>query len=166
MMARFAANNYQPVELDGRVVHPMLRVPAIAGTVIDVVWRTIASPRPQGLVFTVRKPGALGPEGYVGLLSFHGHAAPGLKLWADDFPKPDPILVLAAEPNAELQVSNQWRMPDGREDEWFNNYGMLVESQGPNVFLLRCSDGIHDAPDFRDLVVEVKLTHPETQASN
>lgn len=53
-------------------------------------------------------------------------------------------------------ISNQWRRPDGVEDEWTNNAGMVVE-ESDRCVLLRCSDGI-GAPTFDDLVAEVRLT--------
>ena len=49
------------------------------------------------------------------------------------------------------------RVEDGREDEWFGNYGILIEEIGKDAFVLRCSDGIGLEPSFDDLVVQVEL---------
>jgi hypothetical protein len=58
---------------------------------------------------------------------------------------------------AELQISNRWRLPNGREDEWPNNLGMTFEPTEDNGIILYCSDGYGDEPSFDDLVVRVDV---------
>jgi hypothetical protein len=78
-------------------------------------------------------------------------------LWMDTAP---PVVVaecVKLKKGAELRISNRWRHADGREDEWLNNYGMLIEKQGKDSFLLRCSDGVGFEPTFDDLVVRIDI---------
>lgn len=156
-MKRFAENNFRPINQNGRVIHPMLRLPVTANDRIAVHWISTASARPQGLAFRIRKPLIKGKKGYGGTLNHAGTVAPALALWMDTSPRNASIDVVKAEPGAELQISNRWRMPDGREDEWFQNYGMLITEESPNEFMLQCSDGIHEEPNFDDLVVRISL---------
>src|SRR5437867_10412764 len=44
MMERFAENGVQPVDLDGRLVYPMLTVPVEAGTRVTVTWLSALPP--------------------------------------------------------------------------------------------------------------------------
>jgi hypothetical protein len=52
------------------------------------------------------------------------------------------------EPGVQLGISNAWRMPDGREDEWFLNHGMKIEELGNRAVVLHCSDGIGNELTF------------------
>jgi len=156
MARRFAEVGFGPVEMGGRPVHPMLRLPARAGDVVSVEWRSAASPRVQGLAARVRAPGVPGAKGRAGTLRVGTAESPSISLWMDTAPNPSTFAIVKARAGAELQISNRWRMPDGREDEWFQNYGMLIEDLSDDRYVLRCSDGAHPAgPDFDDLVVIV-----------
>jgi hypothetical protein len=59
--------------------------------------------------------------------------------------------------SAELQVSNRWRLENGQEHEWLNNFGMIIEPLQGEAFLLRCSDGYGSSPSFDDLVVRIDM---------
>ncbi len=83
--------------------------------------------------------------------------SPAIILWIDTAPPTVSIECAKVIDGAELQVSNRWRLEDGREDEWFGNYGILTEEIGQDAFVLRCSDGIGLQPSFDDLVVQVEL---------
>ena len=75
----------------------------------------------------------------------------------DTAPNPSTIDVVKVKPRAELQISNQWRTAEGRVDEWFQNYGMLIEALGDDEYELRCSDGAHpEGPDFDDQIVRIR----------
>lgn len=64
---------------------------------------------------------------------------------------------IEAKPGAELRVSNRRRLDDGREDEWLNNFGMLVENDGAGGTVLRCAEGYGlGPPSFDDLVVRIQ----------
>jgi len=69
------------------------------------------------------------------------------------------VEVVSIADGAEVQFSNMWRQADGREDEWLNNYGMLIAAPVEDDFVLRCSDGYGLALNqaFDDLVVRIRL---------
>ena len=75
-------------------------------------------------------------------------------LWMDTATPTIEVLCARVDDDGELQISNRWRLDDGREDEWLNNYGMVVDSDTDDSFVLRCSDGF-GAPSFDDLVVRI-----------
>ena len=82
--------------------------------------------------------------------------SPAIMLWMDTAPPTVSIECAKVIDGAELQVSNRWRVEHGREDEWFGNYGILIEEIRKDAFVLRCSDGIGLQPSFDDLVVQVE----------
>ena len=75
----------------------------------------------------------------------------------DTAPPSVDVECVEAKQGSELQISNRWRLPDGREDEWFNNYGILIEHLAEDSVVLRCSDGYGDDLSFEDLVVRVDI---------
>jgi hypothetical protein len=161
-MTRFAEASFGPIDVDGLTVHPMLRLKASPGDTFEAVWISAHSPRVQGLSFRLRDPLIAGAKGRAGMLRYGKVDSPGVGLWMDA-ESMGPIEVLRTKAGAELQVSNRWRMPDGRVDEWFQNYGMLIEELTRDTYLLRCSDGIHmDGPEFDDLVVRVSVRRATT----
>jgi hypothetical protein len=99
-----------------------------------------------------------GAKGAGGKLRVDSTEAPAIILWMDTAPARVEVEVVEAVPKLELQVSNRWRTSDGREDEWLNNYGMVIEADAGDgdSYLLRCSDGLGDLNRaFDDLVVRI-----------
>jgi hypothetical protein len=162
MMDRFAEADYEPVEVDGELVHPMYRTALAEGDVVRIEWLGAASPRVQGLSLRLRHPEVRGRRGYGGLLRVEQDEAPAIGLWMDSAPPVVEARCVRIDPGAELEVSNRWRMPDGREDEWFLNYGMKIEPLGEGAVVLHCSDGIGERLTFDDLVVRVTRQSPST----
>jgi hypothetical protein len=157
LMSRFAESGFEPVEVEGRLVHPMLRLTPGPGDRLDIGWVSANSPRIQGLGIRLRVPGVSGKKGYGGALKVGDVESPAIMLWMDTAPPNVAIECVKVDEGGQLQISNRWRLEDGREDEWLNNYGMIVEQVEPDTFVLHCSDGYGDAPTFDDLVVRVHL---------
>jgi hypothetical protein len=157
MMLRFAESGFEPVEVDGQFVHPMLRLDPKPGDRLEIRWVSANAPRIQGLGVRLRRPGVSGKEGYGGVLRVAEVESPAIMLWMDTAPSSFAVECVKVVEGAQVQVSNRWRLDDGREDEWLNNFGMLVEEIGPESFVLHCSDGCGEAPTFDDLVVQVQL---------
>jgi hypothetical protein len=157
MGTRFGDAGFRPIQFSRLTVHPMLRLPVRAGDSISVEWLSADSPRVQGLVFRMRNPDIPGANGRGGKLRVAGTEAYAIGLWMDTAPNPCMLDVLVVKPGAQLQISNQWRTSEGRVDEWFQNYGMLIEELGDGQYELRCSDGAHPAgPNFEDQVVRIR----------
>jgi len=159
-MTQFAESGFEPIDWEGALVHPMLRLRPHSGDRVVVTWESSDSPRVQGLGVRLRMPDLAGPKGYGGTLRVGAVESPAIMLWMDSAPPSVVIECVEVLNGAELRISNRWRLADGREDEWLNNYGMLVESTDPRLFVLRCSDGYGQAPTFDDLVVRVELISP------
>jgi hypothetical protein len=157
-MDRFAASNFESVDLEGVEVHPMLRLDVRASDIVRIEWLSSESPRIQGLSLRLRKRDVLGAGGRGGALRADGREAPTIVLWQDTAPPTVEVTCVQVASGAELQVSNRWRQPDGREDEWLNNFGMLIETDGGGQYVVRCSDGVGE-PSFDDLVVAVERRH-------
>jgi len=153
-MTQFAESGFEPIERDGAVVHPMYRRRLRAGDLVRITWLSAASPRVQGLSLRLRLPGKSGRKGEGGRLRVADAESPTIVLWMDTAPQVVDVECVEIADGAELQISNRWRLPNGREDEWLNNFGMLVEPSSDAV-TLRCSDGYGDDPTFDDLVVKV-----------
>lgn len=157
MDVRFAEADFEPLEIDGELVHPMYRTALSEGDVVRIEWLSVASPRVQGLSLRLRHPEIRGTHGYGGLLRVERDEAPAIGLWMDSAPPVVEARCVQIEPGAQLEISNTWRMPDGREDEWFLNYGMKIEELGNHAVVLHCSDGIGDELTFDDQVVRVQV---------
>jgi hypothetical protein len=138
-------------------VHPMFECAIEEGERVRVTWVSAASPRVQGVVLSLRIPGRKGRKGDGGLLRIEGVDAPEMSLWMDTAPPVVDAECVKRKQDAELWVTNQWRYPDGTEDELINNYGIKIEALGPRSVRLHCSDGYGDAPSFDDLVVQIDV---------
>jgi hypothetical protein len=157
LMRQYADNGFRPIEVNGLTIHPMFRSPIAPGDRFRVTWLAAASPRVQGLALRVRLPDVPGRRGEAGLLEAEGASSASIHLWMDTAPPIVGARCIEAKPDAELRVSNRWRLDDGREDEWLNNFGMLVEDDGAGGAVLRCADGYGvGPPSFDDLVVHVE----------
>jgi hypothetical protein len=156
-MERFAASGFEPIEVDGALVHPMYERAIEEGDRVRMTWVSAASPRVQGIVLSLRIPGRKGRKGEGGLLRIAGVEAPEMALWMDRAPPVVDAECIKSKRGAELWVTNQWRHADGVEEEMLNNFGMRIEELGPRSVLLHCSDGYGDAPSFDDLVVQIDV---------
>lgn len=158
MMARFEESGFEPIVLDGQLVHPMLRLQVAEGDIVLIEWEASGSRRTQGLGLRLRHPNVTGPQGYAGRLEVAGATAPAIMLWEDSSPPSVEVRVASVQPGGELRVSNRWRHEDGREDEWLNNYGMLIAEEDDGSLVLTCSDGVGLSPTFGDLVVRLRIS--------
>lgn len=158
MSTRFGENDFKPIMVDGVQVHPMLKLSVDEGDVVRISWiSAINSPCSQGLSLRLRDPSIGGQKGYAGRLRLDDIVAPAFGVWSDQGPNALQFDVLEVRPGAELWISNTWRTPEGREDEWFEDYGIVIEIEGPRQFLLRCNAGLSRPMDFDDLVVRVEV---------
>ena len=132
----------------------MLRLQVADADRVKVIWVSANSPRTQGLGLRLRRRGIQGARGRAGLLRVDDIEAPAIMLWMDTATPTVEVLCGPVDDDGELQISNRWRLDDGREDEWLNNYGMVIDSDTDDTFVLRCSDGF-GAPSFDDLVVRI-----------
>ena len=160
MMARFVESGFAPVEFDGALVHPAYTHPISAGDRVRVRCVRANSTRAQGIMLRLRVPGVRGRAGEGGRLRVEEAEAPSIALWIDSAPEIVDAECVDARDGAVLQVSNRWRLPDGREDEWLNSFGILIEDAGPGTVFLHCSDGYGDEPSFDDLIVELEIVRP------
>lgn len=156
-MHRFATNRFEPVDVDGVTVHPMFSSEIAAGELVRVTWVAATSPRVQGLGVRLRLPNTPGARGRGGLLRVHGEEAPTMLLWMDTAPAVVDVACVKVEPGAQLQVSNRWRSDDGTEDEWLNNYGLIIETLDSRTHILHCSDGHGSDPSVDDLTVRIEI---------
>jgi hypothetical protein len=161
MMERFAQVGFEPVEVNGKVVHPIYRASVEQGDRIRITWLSAHAPRVQGLSLRLRLPGVTGRRGEGGLLRVGRVEAPTIVLWMDTAPPVVEAECAQLKHGAELQISNRWRLADGREDEWLNNFGIDVEPLNVSGAILHCSDGYGDDLTFDDLVVRVEVCRNE-----
>lgn len=142
---QFAASRGDPVELDGQLVWPMLRIPCEEG---DRFRIRLSAPRGragQGVSLSLR-------GGTLGIDSWRSR---DFVLWQETAPETVVVSVMALRKGAgSLLVWNCWRGPQGQEMAWLRNAGMIV-CQHEDAWSLRCSDGHGDAV-FDDLLVEVE----------
>jgi hypothetical protein len=156
MMERFEVSGFEPVAVDGEFIHPMW-VGIGEGDHIRLTWLSSNSPRVQGVSLRLRIPDVQGRDGEGGVLRIERREAPTMVLWMDTSPKVVEAECVSVRSGAELQVSNRWRLPDGRDDEWLGNYGIRIEPTDGDGIVLHCSDGYGDTPTFEDLVVRVDV---------
>ncbi len=54
-------------------------------------------------------------------------------------------------------MSKPGKGPRDSEDEWPNNFGIVVEDRAHGSIVRRCRDGIGAWPTFNDLTVRIKI---------
>lgn len=141
----FADSGGEPIFFDGRTVHIVYKRPIQPGDHIQVDFLSSRPDRVQGI--NLRTKG--------GLLEAGGVRSSAISLWLDTAPPSSDVQCIKPPRDGLLMVSNQWRRPDGVEDEWTNNAGMVIEDHNTPV-VLRCSDGV-GSPNFDDLVVALRF---------
>lgn len=156
-MELFAANGFKPLDLDGRRVYPMFRTDVEVEDRVRITWLSANPERVQGLTIRLRLPGVPGRRGQGGLLRAGVAESPSIVLWMDTAPPVVDIDCIKVKAGAELQISNRWRLADGREDEWLNNFGMLIDAIDSRSFTLRCNDGYGNDLTFDDLVTKITI---------
>ena len=157
MMERFAASSFEPVEFEGETVHAMYWAAVKAGDVVEVEWLSAASPRTQGVMLRLRKPGVTGKKGVGGTLAWEGNEGAAVRLWMDKSGPSTEVTCAEVAADAKLRITNVWVAPGGRVDEYLNNYGIKVEIVDDDTALLHCSDGIGQRPTFDDQIVRITL---------
>src|SRR5690242_8453756 len=66
MMQRFVDNAFEPIDYEGRTVHPQVSFDVATGDELHIEWVSAASPRPQGLSLRLRDPQLRGAKGRAG----------------------------------------------------------------------------------------------------
>lgn len=143
--ARFAAAKGEPIDFEGRTVHALYKRDLQAGDRFTVEFLSWNKDRAQGV--NLRTKG--------GALEVNEANSSTISLWVDTAPPRVDVLCVKKPRDGVLMVSNQWRRPDGVEDEWTNNAAIIVEHADRRV-VLRCSDGI-GRPTFDDLIIELRF---------
>lgn len=141
--ALFAEANGEPIVLAGQTIHIAYKRRIRAGHRFTVEFLSWSLDRPEGV--NLRTKG--------GVLKVNEVRSSAISLWVDSSPSLVEVVCVKAPRDGLLLVSNHWRRPDGVDDEWTNNAGIIVEESDDSV-VLRCSDGI-GPPKFDDLVVEL-----------
>lgn len=155
-MSRFAESKFLPIRVGEDLVHARYESYFSPGDMLKIEWLEAGSDLVQGLGLRMRFPGVVGTQGIGGELRIENANSSAMMLWMDTSPEVVTVHSVASEQGAKLQISNRWRQKSGREDEWLNNYGMLVDQQDESTVVLSCSDGYGTEPTFDDL--KVKLT--------
>lgn len=146
---RFAESQGAPIELDGRLVDGIHRLPVRPPAPIEVTVLKHSIQRAQGLALRV-KPGRL---------AINDVKSKAMDLGTDTMPGPIVSITLEAPADiVELTIWNLWRH-QGQTWAFSRNAGMLVEPADDGV-ILRCSDGFGEV-NFDDLVVQVRMTTPD-----
>lgn len=135
-----------PVNLDGRAVTPVTRLPVADGTRAAVTRLTASRRRDQALVIAVDQ----------GLLELDGFEAPAVSLWTSTSPRELELVVRGGNAST-LDIWNAWRGATF-EAAWLGNAGIVEQAVGNGV-TLQCSDGVGE-PDFTNLVVNIELLAP------
>ena len=157
MMERFAASSFEPVEFEGATVHAMYWAAVTTGDIVEIEWLSAASPRPQGVTLRLRKPGVTGKKGVGGTLSWEGHHGAAIRIWMDKSGPSTEVACSDVRDGAKLRVTNVWEAPNGRVDEYLNNYGITIDVVDDDTAVLHCSDGHGTRPSFDDQVVKVSI---------
>jgi hypothetical protein len=146
--ARFAENGGRPIRFGGQTVHIAYKRNISAGDQFSVEFLRRSAERDQGVNLRARK----------GQLMVNDVRSSAISLWVETAPPIVEVACLRTPRDGLLLVSNQWRRPDGVEDEWTNNAGIIVEDRGAIVYL-HCSDGVGE-PNFNDLVLKLEFWKP------
>lgn len=147
---RLAAARGGPIDWHGQTAVMMHDVGGLRDTDrINLEILHVSEERPQALRLKVRG----------GRVSVGDERLDDVILWSDTAPRTVVLTVHApSERPCSLRMWNSWRDPDGVMQAWIGNAGMVVDPQGDDELILRCSDGFGDA-GFTDLVVAVRLAH-------
>jgi len=134
----FTESKGQPIELDGKILQMVDRVPVRDGQEIRIVFESASPERRQGISLTVR-----------GELEVNGHTIrKEVVLWVDT--APTEVILQVRTKQHEVLVKNVWDRGDGVMDSWHAQAAMIVETCGA-VRRYRCNDGRNNL-DFEDIV--------------
>jgi len=134
----FTESKGQPIELDGKILQMVDRVPVRDGQGIRIVFESASPERRQGISLTVR-----------GELEVNGHTIrKEVVLWVDT--APTEVILQVRTKQHEVLVKNVWDRGDGVMDSWHAQAAMIVETCGA-VRRYRCNDGRNNL-DFEDIV--------------
>jgi hypothetical protein len=144
---RFMETDAKSIDVDGRTVVQLYEREVTAGATIDVEFLRTAVDRVQGLNLSLTD----------GTLEVNQERIRDVVLYTDTAPR-HVRLICHTEGPVTAQVWNSWRAESGedRDDAWIGEAGIVVDDQGPQGVLLRCSDGIGPL-DFGDLVVRLRF---------
>jgi hypothetical protein len=140
---RFQQTKGAPIEIDGRLVQPMLQE-KVTRPRRDLLVRRVSSTEipVQGLRIKADK----------GTIEMNGQSHPDIVLWADTSPASVEIAI-ASKSGCELKMWNVWRVGDVMH-AWLGNAGIHLSKVG-KVLTLECSDGV-GVVNFTDLVVQIE----------
>ncbi|WP_369952256.1 hypothetical protein [Ralstonia syzygii] len=142
---QFAANEGQPITIDGKVVVNMFRRPVKPGQVFDLRFvQGVGLPK-QGLRIKVKD----------GTVFINNQEIKEAIVWKESAPKQLSIECRLKKKidTSELRIWNCWLDSGGVTQAWTGNAGMIVEEVSDGV-TLHCSAG---SGDFDPSALEVKL---------
>ncbi|NWB25443.1 MULTISPECIES: hypothetical protein [Pseudomonas] len=132
-----------PIEVAGRLVHPIFQKKIKAGRSNFLARRLQSSTQPvSGLRLKVVK----------GKLEVNNQHHSEIILWADTSPE-SIFFSVVSKADCELKIWNVWRVNEVVQ-AWIGNAGMVFSDDG-RVIKLECSGGT-DAIDFSTLVFQVE----------
>lgn len=110
LATRYLENNWQPIEFNSQLVHPMFCADIDVGDIVRVTWISAASPLLQGLGVRMRIPALRRRKGEGGLLRVRGleHPveSPAHAIWMDTAPTVVELECVKRREGAQLWISN------------------------------------------------------------
>jgi hypothetical protein len=141
---RFAQNQGEPIELDGRLVQPIYRRRVAPDERIRIALARFRPNPVQGVRAKLQSGNVQidnGPEPLADVV-----------LWTDTAPR-SVVLRCITKKHTELRIWNCWRDEHGVMQAWIGNAAMEITEEGSSA-RIRCNSG--NAITFEDLVMQVE----------
>jgi hypothetical protein len=153
---QFIDGGFAPVQYRGNLVYPDHWIDMDDGDSVRIEWLSSNSWRAQAVVLRLRLPDRTGRKGEGGLLEWGDLSAPSIRLWERSAGPVAHVRCVKRQAGARVLVTNAHDGPTG-VNEGVGNSGMLIEPVDDDTVVLRCSDGLDEWPDFRNMVVRLEV---------
>ena len=142
---RFERSDSATIEHEGQTVRQIHRLDLAEGGRLQVRIVSHKADPPQTLNLDLENGSFLVEE----------QETPSVLLRTDTAPERTELVARVPGPTT-VTIYNGWIGAQDESHAWFGEAGMVLDDKSGTI-TLRCSDG-HDAPDFTDLVVELRLS--------
>lgn len=140
----FLKSKGQPVEVSGKLVHMVDRLPISKSQRITVNFDSKSSPWRQGVHLST-----------VGMFEVNGQKIRNaIILWEDSAPRSVDFSITSK--NGLCNVKNVWDVGDGVIHSWHGGAGMLIQEDGLGRHYF-CNDG-HVDSRFDNLIFSIKMS--------
>lgn len=148
----FAESEGKPVQYQGKTVHRAIGLPVNRDTVLHLVFLSATPSRKMYMMV----------DGENCKVNAGGDISTRIRVWAETVSSDGEYLLFnRVKTDSSVYLFPGWLTDGGSPNSLVGNCGVVIEEIGEGHCILHCSHGMHQEPNFEDLVVEVRLRKRE-----